>query len=105
MSLSYMLAVEPGSKSSGIVLGSGVGVQYVEPGAAVALNNQLVAAQAEALAAEEAVLACLTQLVADRAEQLGALLDGVARLDAARARSRCGLKGLKASILLYVMLR
>lgn len=80
---------EGGGKSSGIVLGSGVGVQYMEPGLAVALNNEWVAAQAQALAAEEVVLAGLTQLVAERVHELQALLDGVARLDAAKARSRC----------------
>lgn len=66
-----------------------MGVSYVEPGAAVSINNALVAAQAEALAAEEAVLGNITQLVSEHAYELEALLHGVADLDAARARSRC----------------
>lgn len=66
-------------------------MHYVEPGAIVSLNNELVAAQATALAAEEAVLASLTQLVADGMHEVQALLDGVAGLDAARARSRCAV--------------
>jgi dsDNA-specific endonuclease/ATPase MutS2 len=76
-------------KAGGIVLGSGAGVQYVEPASAVALNNELAAARAEALAAEEAVLASLTQAAAERSASLQALLQAVARLDCARARSRC----------------
>jgi hypothetical protein len=46
-----------------------------------AMNNELLAAHAEALAAEEAILADLTQLVSEHADGL----DGVFGLHAARA--------------------
>jgi len=72
-----------------VVLGTGAGVVYVEPRAAVGLNNDLSAAQAEAMAAEEAVLWRLTGLIIDRHVELAALLDSVVWLDVAAARHRC----------------
>lgn len=80
------------SKGTGVVLGSGVGVQYVEPGAAVPLNNDLAAARAEALTAEEAVLWQLTGLVIDHHAELAGLLAAVVWLDVASARHRCVLR-------------
>ncbi len=63
----------------GILLGaSGAGgLQFVEPPAAVPLNNELAAARAEALAADEAVLWRLTGRVADAEADLRRALDVV----------------------------
>jgi len=63
----------------GILLGaSGAGgMQFVEPPAAVPLNNELAAARAEALAADEAVLWRLTGRVADAEADLTRALDVV----------------------------
>lgn len=66
----------------GILLGSGGGgsVLYLEPPAAVPLNNELAAARGEAFAAEEAVLWRLTGLVVDVSEDMQRLLDTVGSL-------------------------
>lgn len=79
------------SKGGGVVLGTGTGVQYVEPGAAVPLNNDLAAARGEALAAEEAVLWQLTGLIIDHHGVLADLLSSVVWLDGISARHRCVL--------------
>lgn len=73
---------------SGIVLGSGAGdsMQYIEPSAAVPLNNELGVARAEAAAAEEAVLWQLTGSVVDQLSELQAALDVVVWLDVVSAR-------------------
>jgi dsDNA-specific endonuclease/ATPase MutS2 len=44
--------------NNGVMLGSSVGggMTYIEPAQVVSLNNELMAARAEAMAAEEAVL-------------------------------------------------
>jgi hypothetical protein len=65
------------SPPRGLILGTGAGVVYVEPPAAVPLNNELGAARAEAAAAEEAVLWGLTGQVADAEETLQRALDAV----------------------------
>eukprot|EP00884_Botryococcus_braunii_P008293 jgi/Botrbrau1/17465/Bobra.0054s0052.1 len=85
------LAVPVGdSPPKGLVLGSGPGVVYVEPPAAVPLNNELAAARGEAAAAEEAVLWKLTGRVADGEDTLLHALDAVVWLDVALARARYG---------------
>jgi dsDNA-specific endonuclease/ATPase MutS2 len=63
----------------GILLGSGGGgsVMYLEPPAAVPLNNELAAARGEAFSAEEAVLWRLTGRVVEAAEDLQRVLDAV----------------------------
>ena len=68
----------------GILLGASEsgGMQYIEPPAAVPLNNELGAARAEAAAAEEAVLWRLTGRLADIDADLQRALD-VARLQSA----------------------
>eukprot|EP00892_Ulva_mutabilis_P010253 jgi/Ulvmu1/75/UM001_0078.1 len=76
------------AKGGGVVLGTGAGVKYVEPGAAVAMNNDLAAARAEAMSAEEGVLWGLTGLIIDRHAELAGLLEAVVWLDVASARHR-----------------
>lgn len=63
----------------GVLLGksTGGGIQYVEPAAAVSLNNELAAARGEAFAAEEAVLWRLTGLVMDVTDSLQHILNVV----------------------------
>ena len=63
----------------GILLGASASgsMQFIEPPAAVPLNNELAAARAEALAAEEAVLWRLTGRVADIEVDLQRALDAV----------------------------
>ncbi len=63
----------------GILLGASDSgsMQFIEPPAAVPLNNELAAARAEALAAEEAVLWRLTGRVADIEVDLRRALDAV----------------------------
>lgn len=63
----------------GILLGASDsgGMQYIEPPAAVPLNNELGAARAEAAAAEEAVLWRLTGRLADVDADLQRALDVV----------------------------
>ena len=78
------------SVSRGIVISNGgrAGVMYVEPTAAVPINNLLIAARAEAMAAEEAVLWSLTSTIIDSLEQLRSVLDVIVLLDVICAR--CG---------------
>lgn len=83
------------SKGGGVVLGAGPAVQYVEPGAAVPLNNDLAAARGEALSAEEAVLWSLTGRIIDAHGILAALLSAVVALDVASARHRCAALGVE----------
>ena len=74
------LACAPGPDSPrGITLGSSAsgGIVYIEPSAALPLNNELGAARAEAAAAEEAVRWQLTGLLADVDGDLGLALDTV----------------------------
>jgi hypothetical protein len=72
------LAVPVGDNPpKGLILGTGPGIVYVEPPAAVPLNNELAAARGEAAAAEEAVLWKLTGQVADAADTLQQALDAV----------------------------
>lgn len=61
----------------GLILGTGPGVVYVEPPAAVPLNNELGIARAEAASAEEAVLWRLTGQVADVVDSLQQALHAV----------------------------
>lgn len=67
------------AQPKGIVLGgsSSAGVLYVEPQAAVPLNNDLAAARGEAYAAVENVLWKLTGLIADAVEDMQQALDTV----------------------------
>ena len=67
------------AQPKGIVLGgsSSAGVLYVEPQAAVPLNNDLAAARGEAYAAVENVLWKLTGLIADTIEDVQQALDTV----------------------------
>ena len=67
------------AQPKGLVLGgsSAAGVLYVEPQAAVPLNNELAAACGEAYAAVENVLWRLTGLIADAVEDVQQALDTV----------------------------
>ena len=67
------------AQPKGIVLGgsSAAGVLYVEPQAAVPLNNDLAAARGEAYAAVESVLWSLTGLIADAEDDMQRALDTV----------------------------
>ena len=67
------------AQPKGIVLGgsSAAGVLYVEPQAAVPLNNDLAAARGEAYAAVESVLWKLTGLIADAVDDMQRVLDTV----------------------------
>jgi dsDNA-specific endonuclease/ATPase MutS2 len=69
--------------SKGVLLGSSAGVLYLEPPAAVPLNNELAAARGEAYAAEESVLWRLTGFIVDAEEDVRRALDIV--------RARLGL--------------
>ena len=64
------------------------GTRLAEPAAAVAANNELEQASAEADAAASAVRWKLTQAAAAAAEPLDATLTGVTRLDAVALRAR-----------------
>ncbi|GIL91154.1 hypothetical protein Vretifemale_18815, partial [Volvox reticuliferus] len=88
------VAVPAGTKiSNGVLLGSSPGgsLQFVEPPAAMGLNNELGAARAEAQAAEEAVLWQLTGLVLGSLEELESTFRIVAWLDVLSARARYGM--------------
>lgn len=61
---------------------------YIEPAAAVSVNNELIVARAEAMAAEEAVLWSLTASIVEHVDQLRAVLEVVVWLDVICAR--CG---------------
>ena len=76
----------------GILLGSGPGgsTWYVEPAAAVPLNNELFGAQGELAAAEEAILWRLTGKVGDKEEDLSRALHAVVWLDSVAAKARWG---------------
>ncbi|GAB4813086.1 hypothetical protein N2152v2_000132 [Parachlorella kessleri] len=76
----------------GILLGSGPGgmTWYVEPPAAVPLNNELAAARGEMYAAEEAVLWRLTSSVVEAVETIQETLGKVVWLDSVAARARYG---------------
>ena len=67
------------AQPKGMVLGgsSSAGVLYVEPQAAVPLNNDLAAARGEAYAAVESVLWSLTGLIADAEDDMQHALDTV----------------------------
>ena len=67
------------AQPKGMVLGgsSAAGVLYVEPQAAVPLNNDLAAARGEAYAAVESVLWSLTGLIADAEDDMQHALDTV----------------------------
>lgn len=74
------VAVPGGDKPpKGVLLGSsaGGGVLYLEPPAAVPLNNELAAARGEAYAAEEAVLWKLTGSIVDAEDDIRLALDVV----------------------------
>ena len=81
-----------GPPRGGIFLASGPGgtVWYIEPSAAVPLNNELIAVKAELTAAEDAVLWRLTALVGDVFEELQRVLCAVVWLDGVAARARYG---------------
>ncbi|EIE19122.1 hypothetical protein COCSUDRAFT_38365 [Coccomyxa subellipsoidea C-169] len=74
----------------GVLLGSAAGIIYLEPPAAVPLNNELAAARGEAYAAEEAVLWRLTGLVVDAEEDVRRALEIVLWLDLTAAKARYG---------------
>nr|BAD42336.1 DNA mismatch repair protein Mut2-like protein [Nannochloris bacillaris] len=76
----------------GILLGSGPGGTswYVEPAAAVPLNNELTGAKGELTTAEEAVLWKLTGKVGDLEADLEHALHAVVWLDSVAARARYG---------------
>ena len=78
--------------ASGVLLGSGRGggLRYVEPSAAVALNNERASVKNELVAAEEAVLWRLTKSVAIAAGDLSSMLDVVVWLDVLGAKSKYG---------------
>ncbi|CAL5224634.1 g7352 [Coccomyxa viridis] len=80
------------AQPKGIVLGgsSSAGVLYIEPQAAVPLNNDLAAARGEAYAAVENVLWKLTGLIADTIEDVQQALDTVLWLDTTAAKARYG---------------
>lgn len=82
----------PDGPPRGILLGSGPGgsTWYVEPAAAVPLNNELAGAKGELAAAEEAVLWRLTGKVGDREEDLSHALHAVVWLDSIAAKARWG---------------
>ena len=67
------------AQPKGMVLGgsSVAGVLYVEPQAAIPLNNDLAAARGEAYAAVESVLWSLTGLIADAEDDMQLALDTV----------------------------
>ena len=67
------------AQPKGILLGgsNAAGVVYVEPQAAVPLNNELAAARGEAYAAVESVLWKLTGLIADAVDDVQRVLDTV----------------------------
>lgn len=74
------LAVPGGTTPpKGMLLGSSTGgsIVYVEPTAAVPLNNDLAAARGEAYAAEESVLWKLTGIVMEALDSLQHILDVV----------------------------
>lgn len=75
-----VVPVSADAPPKGILLGSSAGCLYVEPPAAVALNNDLAAARGEAATAAEAVLWRLTGDVIDAVSDLERLLDVVRRL-------------------------
>ncbi|KAG2444932.1 hypothetical protein HXX76_001668 [Chlamydomonas incerta] len=89
------VALPGGTKlpAGGVLLGSAPGgsLVYVEPAAAVAMNNELGAARAEAQAAEEQVLWNLTGLVMGALEELQDAYRTVAWLDVLSARARYGI--------------
>eukprot|EP00198_Chlamydomonas_reinhardtii_P000810 XP_001690145.1 predicted protein [Chlamydomonas reinhardtii] len=89
------VALPGGTKapSGGVLLGSAPGgsLVYVEPAAAVAMNNELGAARAEAQAAEEQVLWNLTGLVMGCLDELQDAYRTVAWLDVLSARARYGI--------------
>ncbi|CAK0787588.1 hypothetical protein CVIRNUC_010810 [Coccomyxa viridis] len=80
------------AQPKGMVLGgsSSAGVLYVEPQAAVPLNNDLAAARGEAYAAVESVLWALTGLIADAEDDMQQALDTVLWLDITAAKARYG---------------
>lgn len=94
------VAVSPADKpSKGVMLGSSGGVLYLEPPAAVPLNNELAAARGEANAAEEAVLWRVTGLIVDAEEDVRRALELV-RLHSAElstlAKSRPEVSNLQS---------
>ena len=66
-------------QSKGILLGTspGGGNYYIEPPSAVHLNNEMMAAKGEAVAAEEAVMWKLTGQISDNLEDIQHALDTV----------------------------
>lgn len=73
-----------GAQPKGVLLGSSPGgsILYIEPPAAVPLNNDLAAARGEAYAAEEAVLWRVTGEVMGEIDMLQHSLDTVRRTPA-----------------------
>ncbi|BDA49511.1 Endonuclease MutS2 [Coccomyxa sp. Obi] len=85
------VAVSPADKPpKGVMLGSSGGVLYLEPPAAVPLNNELAAARGEAYAAEEAVLWRVTGLIVDAEDDVRRALELVLWLDLTAAKARYG---------------
>ena len=79
-----------GPPKTSVLIGTSQGTWYLEPPAAVPLNNELAALRAEAAAAEEAVLWRLTGVVSDSSEQLHVALEAIVWLDCCLAKAKYG---------------
>ncbi|GBF93591.1 DNA mismatch repair protein [Raphidocelis subcapitata] len=87
------VAVAAGTKvAGGVMLGSmpGGGVVFIEPPQVMGINLELIAARAEAMAAEEAVLWELTGRLMGVLHDVTACFDAVMWLDVLAAKARCG---------------
>ncbi|KAF6255024.1 hypothetical protein COO60DRAFT_258769 [Scenedesmus sp. NREL 46B-D3] len=88
------IAVPAGTRvNNGVMLGSSVGggMTYIEPAQVVSLNNELLAARAEAMAAEEAVLWELSGRLMGCLEDVETAFSVVGWLDVLSAKVRFGL--------------
>ncbi|WIA23370.1 hypothetical protein OEZ85_000133 [Tetradesmus obliquus] len=88
------IAVPAGTRiNNGVMLGSSVGggLTYIEPAQVVSLNNELMAARAEAMAAEEAVLWELSGRLMGCLEDVETAFSIVGWLDVLSAKVRFGM--------------